>query len=118
MRADQVPMWPTGLHTRVCRSCRNVTALPTCGDCGSETKEARVYNSQEADARSRWGLTVREAEVMSYVSAGLTNSEIASRLTTSEKTTKELLSRARSKMGAGNRVQAARMWWEAERRAA
>lgn len=51
---------------------------------------------------------------MVQVAAGFTNAQIALRLGTSEKTTKELLSRARGKMGATNRVQAARMWWEAE----
>jgi DNA-binding CsgD family transcriptional regulator len=73
-----------------------------------------VYNTPQGTARQRWGLTAREAEVMEQVAAGHTNAQIAHLLGTSEKTTKELLSRARGKMGATNRVQAARMWWEAE----
>lgn len=107
-------MWPNGLQTRVCRDCHSVTVLPTCGQCGRETIEVVVYNTAQGDARLRWGLTLREAEVMVQVAAGFTNAQIALRLGTSEKTTKELLSRARGKMGATNRVQAARMWWEAE----
>lgn len=113
-RADRIPMWPNGLLTRVCRACHSVTVLPTCGLCGAETIAVTVYNTPHGDARARWGLTLREAEVMAQVAAGFTNAQIADRLGTSEKTTKEQLSRARSKMGAGNRVQAARMWWEAE----
>lgn len=114
LRADRTPMWPNGLRTRVCRGCHSVTVLPTCSACGCETLTVTVYNTPRGDGRARWGLTLREAEVMAQVSAGFTNAQIAGILGTSEKTTKELLSRARAKMGAGNRVQAARMWWEAE----
>lgn len=114
VRADRTPMWPNGMQARVCRQCRFVTVLPTCRMCGLETIEATVYNTTSGDARLKWGLTLREAEVMAQVSAGFTNAQIADRLGTSEKTTKELLARARTKMGATNRVQAARMWWEAE----
>lgn len=77
-----------------------------------------VFNAPGGEVGVRWGLTLREAEVIAHVSAGLTNAQIAGRMVTSEKTTKELLLRARSKMGAANRIQAARMWWEAEARAA
>lgn len=114
LRADRTPMWPNGMRTQVCRNCRLVTVLPACSVCGSETVEVVVFNAVSGDARLKWGLTLREAEVMTQVSAGFTNAQIALRLGTSEKTTKELLSRARGKMGASNRVQAARMWWEAE----
>jgi DNA-binding CsgD family transcriptional regulator len=91
MRADRVPMWPAGLVTRKCLSCRSTTDLPTCPTCGGETTEAVVV----------------------YVAAGCSNQEVADRLGMAEKTAKELLLRARTKMGATNRVHAARMWWEA-----
>jgi DNA-binding CsgD family transcriptional regulator len=112
LRADRTPMWPNGVRTRACHACHVVTVLPTCTACGTAPIEVTVYNSQRADGRTRWGLTLREAEVMEQVAAGFTNAQIAERLGTSEKTTKEQLLRARSKMGAMNRVQAARMWWE------
>src|SRR4051812_37950423 len=114
LRADRTPMWPNGLRTRVCRACNTISPLEICHECGFETVEAVVYNTAQGEGRLKWGLTLREAEVMVQVAAGFTNAQIAIRLGTSEKTTKELLSRARGKMGAGNRVQAARMWWEAE----
>src|SRR4051812_19499584 len=107
-------MWPRGLRTRACRNCHKVTVLPTCKECGGETAEITVFNAPGADARLRWGLTPREAEVAAQVSAGLTNAQVAVCLGTSVKTIKELLLRARAKMGATNRMQAARMWWEAE----
>jgi DNA-binding CsgD family transcriptional regulator len=113
-RADRTPMWPNGLLTRVCRSCHTVTVLEVCAKCGHETLVGIVYNQPTGNAGTRWGLTLREAEVMAQVAAGFTNAQIATRLGTSEKTTKEQLSRARGKMGACNRMQAARMWWEAE----
>jgi DNA-binding CsgD family transcriptional regulator len=113
MRADRVPMWPAGLVTRKCLSCRSTTDLPTCPTCGGETTEAVVFNTAKGNPRGRWGLTDREAQVMVYVAAGCSNQEVADRLGMAEKTAKELLLRARTKMGATNRVHAARMWWEA-----
>lgn len=114
LRADRTPMWPNGLQTRVCRACRTVTVLPTCDQCGGGTIAAIVYNTQHGDGRTRWGLTLREAEVVAQVAAGYTNAQIADLLGTSEKTVKEQLLRARGKMCAVNRVMAARMWWESE----
>lgn len=113
MRADRTPMWPAGLVTRKCANCRETTDLPTCPRCGGETAEVIVYNTAAGNPRARWGLTDREAQVMVYVAAGCPNQEVAARLGMAEKTAKELLLRARTKMGAANRVQAARMWWEA-----
>jgi DNA-binding CsgD family transcriptional regulator len=106
-------MWPAGLVTFKCSRCRLTTDLPVCPRCGQETVEVRVYNTANANPRARWGLTDREAQVMVYVAAGCSNQEVAGRLGMAEKTAKELLLRARIKMGAANRVQAARMWWEA-----
>lgn len=55
---------------------------------------------------------------MTLVADGLGNDDVAEGLGVTEFTAKELLLRARVKMGADNRVQAARMWWEAERECA
>lgn len=52
-------------------------------------------------------LSVREREVLGLVAAGLSNKEIAIRLDLQEKTVKHHVSRILSKLGAGNRTEAA-----------
>lgn len=54
-------------------------------------------------------LTAREAEVVRLVAAGLSNREIAGRLSISERTVKFHVSAILSKLGAGNRTQAVRL---------
>lgn len=64
-------------------------------------------------AQEAWGeadpLTERERQVLRHAEEGLTGSEIAARLSLSEGTVRNYLSEAISKLGAQNRVEAARV---------
>nr|BBK07994.1 DNA-binding response regulator [Streptomyces sp. TP-A0584] len=59
------------------------------------------------EERLRSALTSRELEVMSYVSQGLSNHQIATRLDVSENTVKTHVSRTLNKLGMRSRVEAA-----------
>ena len=54
------------------------------------------------------GLTAREAEVLGWIAAGLSNGEIAAELVIGETTVKTHINNAFAKIGAGNRVEALR----------
>ena len=56
--------------------------------------------------RRRTGLTERELEVVQSAVAGLTNREIAERLSLSQHTIARHLANARAKLGAANRTEA------------
>jgi two-component system response regulator DesR len=64
-------------------------------------------------AAEAWGepdpLTDRERQVLRLAGDGMTSSDIATQLTLSEGTVRNYLSEAISKLGAGNRVEAARI---------
>ncbi|MET9293041.1 response regulator transcription factor [Streptomyces sp. NPDC003077] len=59
------------------------------------------------EGRLRSALTSRELEVMEHVSRGLSNQQIASRLSVSENTVKTHVSRTLNKLGMRSRVEAA-----------
>lgn len=58
------------------------------------------------------GLTSRELEVLRHVAMGQSNAEIAKALYLSEATVKSHVARVLTKLGLGNRVQAARFAYE------
>jgi two-component system, NarL family, nitrate/nitrite response regulator NarL len=63
--------------------------------------------SPEKPARKRFGLTAREVEITSAVVSGLSNREIARKLSLSEDTVKHHLTNIFDKMGASNRLELA-----------
>ena len=63
--------------------------------------------SPEKPARKRFGLSAREVEITSAVVSGLSNREIARKLTLSEDTVKHHLTNIFDKMGASNRLELA-----------
>src|SRR5712691_10000602 len=66
-------------------------------------RRARVVSKR----RLRTGLTEREVEVLQLAAHGLTNREIAERLSLSPHTIARHLANARAKLGAANRTEAA-----------
>lgn len=56
-----------------------------------------------------WGLTERQHEILDLITAGLTNNEIASRLTISPKTVDHHVSAVLAKLGVASRREAARL---------
>jgi DNA-binding NarL/FixJ family response regulator len=62
-------------------------------------------------------LTAREREIMSLISQGLTNGQIAAHFVLSEKTVKNHVNRIYSKLDATNRAQATALWLGTARRA-
>ena len=63
--------------------------------------------SPEKPARKRFGLSAREVEITSAVVSGLSNREIARKLSLSEDTVKHHLTNIFDKMGASNRLELA-----------
>jgi two-component system nitrate/nitrite response regulator NarL len=68
---------------------------------------AQIGAVPEKPARERFGLTRREIEITSSVVAGLSNREIARKLSLSEDTVKHHLTNIVNKMGASNRLELA-----------
>ena len=68
---------------------------------------AQIGAAPEKPARERFGLTRREIEITSSVVAGLSNREIARKLSLSEDTVKQHLTNIFNKMGASNRLELA-----------
>jgi DNA-binding NarL/FixJ family response regulator len=68
---------------------------------------AQIGTAPEKPARERFGLTRREIEITSSVVAGLSNREIAVKLSLSEDTVKHHLTNIFNKMGASNRLELA-----------
>jgi two-component system, NarL family, nitrate/nitrite response regulator NarL len=67
----------------------------------------QVAASPEKPARKRFGLTTREVEITGAVVSGLSNKEIARKLSLSEDTVKHHLTNIFDKMGASNRLELA-----------
>ena len=68
---------------------------------------AQIGTAPEKPARERFGLTRREIEITSSVVAGLSNRELAVKLSLSEDTVKHHLTNIFNKMGASNRLELA-----------
>jgi two-component system nitrate/nitrite response regulator NarL len=68
-----------------------------------DTFRAQMFESEER----RFGLTARELEIVTTVTTGLTNKEIAQRFTLSEETVKHHLTKIYSKLGVSNRLELA-----------
>ena len=73
-------------------------------DCGWSIPNLQLKRGSEADP-----LTDRERQVLRLAGDGLASGNIASQLGLSEGTVRNYLSEAISKLGAGNRVEAARL---------
>lgn len=61
-------------------------------------------------SRSRFRLSVREAEIMDLIASGMTNQQIAAACFISEKTVKNHINRIFAKLQATTRSQAAAKW--------
>jgi ATP/maltotriose-dependent transcriptional regulator MalT len=64
-------------------------------------------------AREAFGLSAREAEVMSLIAGGRSNGEIATYLVLAEKTVKNHVNRIYAKLGVGSRPAAIACWLDA-----
>jgi DNA-binding CsgD family transcriptional regulator len=93
-----------------------VEALGTLGTSRANDILARVSRQNDelgrrarvvSERRRRTGLSEREIEVLQLVGTGLTNREIAERLSLSQHTIARHLANARVKLGAANRTEAA-----------
>ena len=93
-----------------------VEALGTLGTTRADELLARFARRNDdlgrrarlvSQHRRRTGLTEREVEVLQHAATGLTNREIAERLSLSQHTIARHLANARAKLGASNRTEAA-----------
>jgi DNA-binding NarL/FixJ family response regulator len=90
-----------------------------CGDSVCPQKLCRVLFNYVAGSRAwksgaqftkKLGLTRREQQLVQLISLGLTNKEIAGRLSLSEQTVKNHLRRMFRKSGAADRLEAVEFW--------
>ena len=93
-----------------------VEALGTLGTTRADELLARLARRNDdlgrrarlvSQRRRRTGLSEREVEVLQFAGTGLTNREIAERLSLSQHTIARHLANARTKLGAANRTEAA-----------
>ena len=77
-----------------------------------EVVERAVPGTSVASRRERFSsLSPRELEVASLVAEGLSNAEIAERLTIEVASVRRTVSRVLAKLGMRDRVQVAVAWW-------
>jgi DNA-binding CsgD family transcriptional regulator len=89
--------------------------LPFVGDVDALVREVRRFLGLRALRRSAApSLTKRQQEVAALVSQGLTNRDIAERLTIDERSAEGHVERIRIRLGVRSRAQIA-AWWEASR---
>ncbi|MFF3329089.1 response regulator [Streptomyces sp. NPDC002888] len=65
---------------------------------------------QSSSARSTFGLSAREAEIMDLIASGMTNQQIAATCFISEKTVKNHINRIFAKLHSTNRTEATAKW--------
>ena len=87
------------------------THIPFLGDVGALLRDVRTFLGLPAAAGVRMpALTGRQREVASLVAAGLTNREIAARLSIDERSAEGHVERIRNRLGFRSRSQIA-AWW-------
>ena len=89
------------------RGARAVAARGSGGGVGSRAVTVAVPGAEPEACR---GLSPREAEVMSCISLGMMNPDIADRLGVSRKTVKNHVNHIFGKLGARSRVEAVLIW--------
>ncbi len=77
-----------------------------------EATEVLVQATRKAQGRPDYGLTEREEEVLALLMEGLSNAEIAERLTVTVATVKFHVRGILSKLGADSRTEAVTMAWQ------
>ncbi len=70
-------------------------------------QQLAAVNSQPSQTRNRFGLTARETEIISFITQGCMNRDIASSLSITEETVKRHLTNIFNKVGMSNRLELA-----------
>jgi len=86
-----------------------LAARPALARAEALTARLATPTSSPTPAASPFGLTVREAEILKLVAAGLGNVAIADRLSLSRRTVEQHLRSVYDKLGVANRTAAARV---------
>ncbi|WP_212843111.1 response regulator transcription factor [Catellatospora sp. IY07-71] len=85
-------------------------ATATLRDQADQERARRDLAERRRLAKSRYGLTRREQEVLSQLAQGLSNAAIAHRLMLAEKTVKNHLQHIFAKLGVASRTEAVVVW--------
>ncbi|QLJ05196.1 response regulator transcription factor [Streptomyces sp. NEAU-sy36] len=84
--------------------------LPAIGVQNTLPPPSQLQSTMGQSSRSRFRLSVREAEIMDLIASGMTNQQIAAACFISEKTVKNHINRIFAKLQATTRSQAAAKW--------
>ncbi|MEV7155956.1 response regulator transcription factor [Streptomyces misionensis] len=84
--------------------------LPSTGVQNTLQPPSQLQSAMGQSSRSRFRLSVREAEIMDLIASGMTNQQIAAVCFISEKTVKNHINRIFAKLQATTRSQAAAKW--------